>query len=352
MNKRPNPQADILEQAIAAIAREAGLRVIPEEPVNKPGREVDAVVRIDGSRVFVEVKKWAQHANLGALVDQIKKMPERGMLVADFINPRMGEKLRALDVQYLDTAGNAFVNTPPVYIYIRGNRPAKAAPVRWARQNAYGRAFAPTGLKVIYAFLCNPALVNAPYRRIAHVADAAVGTVGWVLNDLKAGRYVAEFGGRRGRQLVEYRKLLDRWVEVYPEKLRPKHLLGVFHAAVPDWWRRIDVTKFHAQWGGETAAAMLTDSLRPEVATIFLRRNELAKFVARNRLRKAIEPQHMDAQNLVYVLEPFWNEDEVRGELVDPVLTYADLIATADPRNRETAQNIFEKYIADRARKG
>jgi hypothetical protein len=37
-------------------------------------------------------------------------------------------------------------------------------------------------------------------------------------------------------------------------------------------------------------------------------------------------------------------------EVVDPVLIYADLIATADPRNREVAQDIFADHIAQRIR--
>src|SRR5688572_12858425 len=120
----PETEIRILEKALLAIEREAGLRLTLEntEPTTQDHR-YDATVRIDGKRLFVEVKKWAQHANVGALIDQFQKLPERGLLVADFINPRMAEKLRAHDVQFIDTTGNAFINTPPVYIYIRGNRP-------------------------------------------------------------------------------------------------------------------------------------------------------------------------------------------------------------------------------------
>jgi hypothetical protein len=348
---KPHEQNQILAQALTAIEREAGLRVTLEKLDPAEGRRnYDAALRIDGTRLLVEVKKWAQHANIGALIDQIKKMPEPGILVADFVNPRMAEKLRAHDIQFLDTAGNAFINTPPTCIYIRGNRPEKTPATRWKREDAYGRAFAPTGLKVLYAFLCDPELVNAPYREIANVADAAVGTVGWVLNDLKADRYIADLGRGRKRRLNDYRRLLDRWTEAYPEKLRPKQLLGVFEAEHADWWKHVDIADFNAYWGGETAAAKLTNFLQPEVATIYLREDGLAKLVVTNRLRKATEATQIKARNTVYVLDAFWNAGDAKAQLVDPVLVYADLIATADPRNREAAQIIFDEHIANRIR--
>ena len=342
-------EEDLLDQALAAIEREAGLRVTLEErDPTIADQRYDAVVRIDGTRLLVEVKKWAQHANVGALIDQIKKMPERGILVGDFVNPRMAEKLRAHGIQFLDTTGNAFIDTPPAYVYIRGNRPEEAPTTKWKRENAYGRAFAPTGLKVVYAFLCQPELVNAPYREIAQIADAAVGTVGWVLNDLKAERYIADLGRGHRRRLVDYRRLLDRWTEAYPGKLRPKQLIGIFQTEDPDWWKHVRIADFDAYWGGETAAAKLTHFLQPETATIYVGANNLTRLLAANRLHKALDPQER-TRNIVYVLEVFWNTPEANAtDLVDPVLIYADLIATADARNREVAQTIFEDHIAKR----
>ncbi|WP_281397585.1 hypothetical protein [endosymbiont of Lamellibrachia barhami] len=37
----------------------------------------------------------------------------------------------------------------------------------------------------------------------------AVGTVGWVLNGLKAAEFVHDKGAKKGRRLVHYRKLLE-----------------------------------------------------------------------------------------------------------------------------------------------
>ena len=68
-------EQEILEQAIAAVEQEAGLRI------NVVAREVrdhldgvrvvykDAILRIDGEEYVAEIKAWVQHANLGAVID-------------------------------------------------------------------------------------------------------------------------------------------------------------------------------------------------------------------------------------------------------------------------------------------
>lgn len=349
---RPETEQQILEQAMTAVNREAGLRLTVGEftPRTRDGRHYHALIRLPGQNVGLaaEIKKWAQYTNLGALIDQINKLPRPGLLVADFINPRMAEKLRAEDVQFIDTAGNAYLNIPPTYIYIRGNRPDNDDLKHNARRTALGRAFTATGLRVVFAFLRNPELVNTTYRDIADVAGVAIGTVGWVINNLKANRYIADWGNHRGRQLIEYRGLLERWTETYPEKLRPKQMIGAFEAPNANWWKETNIQDFNAFWGGEIAAAKLTRFLTPEVITIYVTEGDETELIRAHKLRKA-EPKHTHHEaRLVYLYKTFWHDKEVREELVDPVLVYADLIATADARNNEAANLIFEKYIAKR----
>ena len=100
---------------------------------------------------------------------------------------------------------------------------------------------------------------------IADQANVALGTVGTVMQDLKRGGFLIEKGKQRG--LRNYAQLLNRWVETYPEKLRPKLYLGRFLAEDPDWWKKLPIVELNAQWGGEIAAARYTDFLKPEIAT-------------------------------------------------------------------------------------
>lgn len=107
----PENEQAVLEQAIAAIYREAGLRLeIMENDRIEDRFRMDAIVGVKGYeplQFVAEIKKWAQQANFGAVIEQLKRLPMRGLLVADYVNPNMAERLREEEVQFIDTAGNA-----------------------------------------------------------------------------------------------------------------------------------------------------------------------------------------------------------------------------------------------------
>ncbi|MFH1068504.1 MAG: type IV toxin-antitoxin system AbiEi family antitoxin [Candidatus Glassbacteria bacterium] len=353
MAQLTNIEWDLLEQAIEACYRETGLRlVIKQRQVMRDGRQLDAILQIEGydQTLVAEVKKWAQQANLGALVNQVKALPMEGILVADYVNPNMADKLREQNVQFIDVVGNVYLNKPPVYAFVKGNRQQNAGPTN--KKEGTGRAFEATGLKVIYAFLCNPELVNVPYRNIANTAAVALGTVGWILYDLKAAGFVIDRGGKRGRRLVRYRELLNRWIAVYPIKLRPKLELGEYIADDPYWWKNIDIQQYQAYWGGEVAAAKYTNYLKPEEVIIYLPEKAGYKLFVALKLRKATEWTE-NCPGKIRIYRPFWTKqndliglnDFERAGIVHPILAYADLVATGDTRNLEAARIIFDKYI-------
>nr|WP_305909600.1 hypothetical protein [Methylomarinum sp. Ch1-1]MDP4522521.1 hypothetical protein [Methylomarinum sp. Ch1-1] len=128
--------------------------------------------------------------------NQFYHAEEQGILIAEYINPIMAERLKAMDIWFLDTAGNAYINALPVYIYIKGNKPAEEQ----ATTPKLNRAFRATGLKVVFAFLCHPDLVNAPYRDIAQTAQVSLGAVGIVFKDLTGMGHIIDMGDR-GRRL-------------------------------------------------------------------------------------------------------------------------------------------------------
>ncbi|GAB5452787.1 MAG: type IV toxin-antitoxin system AbiEi family antitoxin [Halioglobus sp.] len=346
-------EAEVLDQAIEAFGKETGLRLLViQREVFLNGHYIDAEIELPegGKRVFVEVKKWAQHANVGALVDQVKRLPGEGLLVADYVNPKMAKRLKDLKVQFIDAAGNAFVNQLPLYVYVTGKKQREDKKTRHEMTN---RAFDVAGLKVIFGLLCDAELVDAPYRVIAEETGVALGTVGGIVNDLKDAGYILDRGGKRGRKLVNQRRLLDRWVEAYPEKLRPKLRVGDFINDDPYWWEDFHLEQFGAYWGGEVAAAKYVGYLKPEVITIYLPEHTGAQLMGKARLRKAVE-RTLDDPGIVRIYRPFWPGEKenkfrtVKGEqIVHPILIYADLLATGDGRNLETARIVYDKHIAE-----
>lgn len=347
-----NTEQVILDRAIQAVARETGVRLYAEQrEILLDDQMVNAIVRLEpcDRKLAVEIKKWAQQANLGALIHQVQQLPEGGLLAADYINPKMADKLRQQGVQFIDTAGNAFIDQPAMYVYVTGNRQEEHGLM--PTKDGAKRAFEPKGLMVVYAFLLYPELVNAPYREIAEKAGVAVGTVGWVLNGLKTAGFIRDAGGKKGRRLTQYRKLLDRWVEAWPEKLKPKQFVGEFVTDDPFWWEDIDITAYDGYWGGEIAAAKYTNYLKPEVVTAYLPEHARTRFLQGARLRKATEWTGHGA-GTVQIYRPFWPEgldvaDINREEgLVHPLLVYADLLATGETRNLEVAKRIYDEHIA------
>ncbi len=335
--------------SLVKLSREnwAGLHLHIDELEARHGQYyLDALLTVAGSQepLAAEVKRWAAQANLGALINQVQALPLKGVLVADHINPNMAEKLRAQRVQFIDTAGNAYIDLPPIYVLVMGKRMLNQQAGTKVDSN---RAFDRTGLKVVFALLCQPELVAAPYREIAEVAGVALGTVGWVINGLKATRFIVEYGKRGGRELVNCKRLLDRWVESYPEKLRPKIYLGDYYAENPDWWKAFDLPAYNGYWGGEIAAAHYTQYLQPAVTTLYLAKETKRKFLAQARLRAAPE-RRIEQAGSVRLYQTFWQDtvlnatDIAKPGLVPPVLAYADLIATADPRNIEAAGVIYD----------
>lgn len=299
----------------------------------------DALIRIAFQNMewhfAVNVKKRLTRATIGIAVQQLRKYVQKGLLVTRYVTPQMADLLKEMDIPFIDTVGNVYINEPPLYIFIKGNK--LRAPYQHAPLPA--RAFRPAGLKVVYALLCNPGLENAPLREIAREAAVALGTVGIVIGNLRQMGYLIVMG-TRGRRLTRKDNLLTRWVTAYPEQLRPKLILGRYRTENYDWWKNADLNKFKAYWGGEIAAAVLTKYLKPQNAIIYTHQ-PLGNFLLNNRIKK-------DPNGNIEILKVFWKFKYLwqYPNLVHPILVYADLLATGDRRNIETARIIYEQKIA------
>ncbi len=201
------------------------------------------------------------------------------------------------------------------------------------------RAFRPKGLQVIFSLLCNPGLEKKPFRTIAKISLTALGTVNWVIKDLKEMGFLIDMK-KRGRLLVRKTDLLNRWVIGFPEQLRSKQLKGRYRTKNADWWLETDIDSHGACWGGEIAANKLSKNLKPRVATIYTSQ-PIEKLLIEKRMTK-------DPDGDIEILAKFWNfEDEWQGRGLAPLpLIYADLIATGDPRNIETARNLYEDSLS------
>ncbi len=329
----------ILEAALICLQDKTGIAakadMVTVKGPSRPDAEVTLAQENIAYRFAVEIKKNLTRPVAAMIPNQLGRHNRDGILVAPYVNPQLADLLRDMNVNFMDTAGNAYINAPPMYIFIKGNAPTKkTAPIRPAR-----KAFQKKGLQVIFTLLCNPGLEGKPYRVIAKTAGVALGTVVMVMNDLIKFNYLLD-KGKKGRTLIRTDILTKQWVVAYPEKLRPSLVKGRYTAKDPLWWQNNDIDPAEGLLGSEAAAAKLTDYLKPETASIFAK-EPIGRLLLKNRMTASPDGK-------VEILEKFWDFEYNwnHKSLSPPLLVYADLIATGDARAIETAEIIYDKYIA------
>ena len=326
----------LLKAAIAA-GQTMGLdlTLLPRPP---QGQKVDADAWVQLTlenkphALPVLIRREVTKDTLGTVIHQMAQWGQKGILAVGRVTPPMADALRASGVPFLDGAGNAFLDHPPLFVWVKGERKGKERETN----DTIGRAFQPRGLQVLFALLCRPDLVARPYREIADHADVAHGTVGWVMAELPLLGFVTTLNGHR--RLIQVERLLSQWVEAYARTLRPKTILGRYRAENLEWTATADVQPFGLLLGGEPAAARLTNFLKPGTATFFGQQVD-PRFLATHRLRK-------DAQGNVEFRRRFWNFECEEPGLVPTILVYADLLAIGDGRCLETAALLLDRIHA------
>jgi hypothetical protein len=330
---------DLIQRTIEVFAHTTGMKAAYQTNTRNGHKDYpEGLIRIDHQdrrwEFVVQARPRMTRTVLAMEKTQATTLHQDCILVTEYVTPPMADLLKTLGLFFMDAAGNGYIEKPPLFIFIKGNKApenVRPAPTK--------RLFKPAGLKVVFALLNVPAMVDWPYREIAAITDVALGTVNWIFKDLKEMGFLVEMGGRQ-RKLTNVLSLRKRWVEGYPDQLRPKLGIERLKADQSDWWKDVDIRKYGACWGGEVAAAKLTKHLKPEKVIIYAHQLP-GKLIIEKKLRKTTDGD-------IEVLKPFWKFDH---ELIDagiapPLLIYTDLMATGDDRNIETAGIIYDRYFA------
>lgn len=339
---------ELLDQAMDALRRTAGLEIAVTK-LNAHGfiNRVDTFINVTINKktyaYAVVIKNVDRFATVAQVKHQLEGIVERPLLIAPRLTDAAADNCKELGLNYIDLAGNAYINEADLLILIKGQKQL-IHPDNQTNINTVRKAGTATNLRMVFALLCNPEMINAPYREIEKVAGIALGAVGWVFIDLEA-RGLTLGGKHKGnRVLIQPEKLTQEWVTNYPIKLRPKLNPQRFRTNNPDWWKNLDVKKYNAQWGGEVAADKLTNYLKPNFYTLYMHGKELKKNMNKLIIENRLVP---DLNGDIEILEAFWDFDDADflPEVVPTLLVYADLIASNDPRNLETAKMIYDGLI-------
>lgn len=281
------------------------------------------------------VQPWAPQKDINSLITQIKSMPGKAILFADFVNPVMAEKFRQRSIPFVDCAGNLSLKNEQHNLYVKGKKL-----LRLSRKRVRGRAFNAAGLKLIFAIFNQPRFLQASYRDISNKVNIALGSVGPVIDDLYASGYILDEGERR---LVNKKRLFERWVDGYLEKLRPKQIMACYTCGDKDWWKNAEPGEFHGIWGGEVVVAKSTPFMVPETVTLYFSSDvKQREFASRYGLRA-------DDDGEICIYKSFWSpafagDDNEDG--ISPLIIYADIVDSINPGSWDVAKTFYGEAIA------
>ena len=278
----------------------------------------------------VLLKKSITQAGINLLITELRGRRENTLLITNFLNPGLRDEIEKRRINFIDAAGNAVIKVPPLFISIKGNKIP-----RIQKEKSGDRLFYRAGLKVIFALLCNEGAERKTMRELAAISGVTHGAAHLTIKELESrGFIVIE---NKKKKLVNKKDLLKMWSVHYNDVLKHKLIIGRYRGAAVDAGKHT-VPEDGIFYGGETAAAAITGYLQPFIHTVYLS-GEAGNFIFKNRLKK-------DAAGNYFLLKKFWNfETRNQANIAPPVLIYADLIGSGDPRNGETAEIIYENEI-------
>jgi len=335
-------EEQILLPALNKLTEITGIEARVLDLPGKRNESVDAIIQISkGKQSYIleaDVKTELRTAALSNVLNKQMLTDGKIIMVSRYIPTPMKDELKANGISYIESSGNCYIETSGMYVYISDQ---KSPPLKTIEET---KLWAPSGMKFLFAILMDQELLNSSYRNIAYTAGVALGNIGSFIYELKREGYVIT-GVRNKKEilLLENKPMLvDKWSDMYRNILRPKQLISRFRFNKKEDrenWHSYIGSDLGIYWGAETAGAILTEYLSPEVYTIYSNED---RFELMRKLKMV-----PDQSGEVELLRPFWNEEvfSIAADTVPPLLAYAELISSFDSRNRETAMRIKEKYV-------
>ncbi|MEV4999513.1 type IV toxin-antitoxin system AbiEi family antitoxin [Nocardioides sp. LML1-1-1.1] len=244
------------------------------------------------------------------------------LAASTLVRPRTADGLRRAGIQYVDEAGNAWLEFGDVLIDIRGRRLPKER--QQPTTGHRGNLFSAGRSQVIMALLAWPELWSAPTREVSVAAGVSTG----LAHDARHLLAGAGFGPSAPSARLD--ELLEHWTAAFPTGLAQRLSLASF-TGDPTVVHTLD----HATplfLSGERAAEDLV-----EATTLTVYVEDLDhRLPIKNRWRS-------DGPANIFVRHKFWqsppgDRPETGVRTAPWPLVYADLCSTGDPRLHAVAE--------------
>jgi len=325
---------DYIYDAGVALEQLSGLNVT----IESRRKEYDGIISINGYSFTIEARNELRKENKGFLLtrlEQLSTLTNRPTLViGKYIALEVARELKDNGINYLDVAGNCNIKNKDLVIHIAGQK------VHRKEKTKQTKAFQEAGIKIIFNLLSNPDNLQLSYRELAELADVSIGSVSNVMKELEDLNFILKT--KLKRLLKNKPTLLERWVVAYQDVLRPrlvkKQMRFTKIESAKNWQQlRLDQEEGISLWGGEPAAAILTNQLSPELFSIYT--SESWQNMGQDL---GLVP---DSNGNVEILQLFWKDNNNAKQVAPALLVYADLIGSGYGRNIEMAKIILENEL-------
>ncbi|MBI5544616.1 MAG: hypothetical protein HY901_12055 [Deltaproteobacteria bacterium] len=290
-------------------------------------------------RFLVQTKRsHLSYPLVDGLLGRLREFKKPWVLFAPYVAPPMGRYLAEHHVSYVDAVGNLHLLGPggrDLLMHVEGRTPERVASAREMRVPAH---------LVNFALLARRPLVQATVRTIAEAAGVSKTAVADQLQRLAEQGFLVRT--REGPTLVRTADLLDRWVGAYLDVVRPRWLVGRFHAQAAD----IDALEHQLEkglagltwaFGGGAAAWRMTHFHRGEQTVVHVA-SAPQDLTARLRALPSSEGK------LVILSTPSaLGFEGTEPHLAHPLLVYSEMLAAQDARTREAAEDIRRQFLPE-----
>jgi hypothetical protein len=329
-------QINLVDKAIEALKSSFPIQVTWENSPNTLPT-IDGFFVLPNKRLATEVKIGFRISQLNEILKQKSNYGEL-LLITDGLSDVVKTILKKEAISYLDTTGNAFFFYPPTLtILIEGKKKLLE------REKQKDKAFTKSGMRLVFEYLKDATLLQKTYRKIADLTNVSLDTIAKTNESLKQQGFISQVNEKQ-IVLTNPAKLLLKWADIYDTRIKPSLFYGKYrflNAEAELNWKNLAL-QTPTCWGGEAAAALLTQDLRPEIFTIYT--TETRAHLMRNYRLKP------DITGNVHVYLPFADNHYLLNDdyklITHSVLTYIDLLNSGDARNFDIAQKIYEKYIS------
>lgn len=273
-----------------------------------------------------DVRSTVQESQLAQLTKK-REQHQHFLVIAGRISQSIKDQLKEQHINYIDSGGNAYIETAATFILIEGKKSGYSQKRKHLFTNA--------SIQLLFHLFLKPDLLKMTYRQIASETGASLDNISKTLRTLRDNKYVKPLESG-GYIFVNKKNLLERWIPEFGERLKPSLLIGRY-SFLPDVnWKFLQIDTSQTRWGGEPAAEKIFGNIiQPSTFTIYS--NESHQDLVRNY---RLIP---DPEGNIYAYQTFWDmSSRTNEESIPELLVYADLILSKKEHNTALAHRLIE----------